>query len=94
MLLYRVPFSPPTPDKPGISLSPPDSPDRTSVNVVLRVKNCESAYKELSSNGVEFLTVPQKPLWGGLRAFARDPDGYLIEVEEEPDKGDDSPPLF
>lgn len=28
------------------------------------------------------LTPPHSPPWGGLRCFAKDPDGYLIELEE------------
>jgi catechol 2,3-dioxygenase-like lactoylglutathione lyase family enzyme len=31
---------------------------------------------------VLFFSEPQAPPWGGLRCFARDPDGYLIEIEQ------------
>jgi hypothetical protein len=46
------------------------------------VENCQAAYEELRSRGVEFLTPPMQPAWGGSRCFAHDPDGYLIELED------------
>ena len=82
MLLYLIPESPPTPDKPSITLGSTNTPTRTSVNLVFRVKDCRAAVAELSANGVRFLTPPQQPAWGGWRCFARDPNGYLIEIEE------------
>jgi len=82
MLLYLIPESPPTPDKPSVTLGITNTSERTSVNLVFRVKDCRAAYTELSKLGVQFLTPPQQPSWGGWRAFARDPNGYLIEIEE------------
>ncbi|GEM_PF-653000 len=82
MLLYLIPESPPTPDKPSVTLGKTNTAERTSVNLVFRVKDCRAAYAELSGRGVQFLTAPQQPQWGGWRVFARDPDGYLIEIEE------------
>ncbi len=82
MLLYLVPESPPTPDKPAVTLGATNTRERTSVNLVFRVDDCRAAYAELTARGVQFLTPPQQPSWGGWRVFARDPDGYLIEVEE------------
>jgi hypothetical protein len=32
--------------------------------------------------GVEFLTPPKSPPWGGWRCFAHDPDSYLVEIED------------
>ncbi len=82
MLLYLVPESPPTPDKPAVTLGATNTRERTSVNLVFRVDDCRAAYAELTARGLQFLTPPQQPSWGGWRVFARDPDGYLIEVEE------------
>lgn len=80
--LYLVSPSPPTPDKPSITLSPPPARDTTPVNIVFRVSDCLAAHSALSDAGVRFLTPPAQPPWGGWRCFTRDPDGYLIEVEE------------
>ncbi len=82
MLLYLVPESPPTPDKPAVTLGATNTRERTSVNLVFRVDDCRAAYTELTARGLQFLSPPQQPSWGGWRVFARDPDGYLIEVEE------------
>ena len=82
MLLYLIPESPPTPDKPSVTLGNTNNAQRTSVNLVFRVKDCRAAYAELSKRGVKFLTEPQQPSWGGWRVFARDPNGYLLEIEE------------
>jgi catechol 2,3-dioxygenase-like lactoylglutathione lyase family enzyme len=82
MLLYLVVESPPTPDKPDVALAVPAAPERTPVCLVLRVADCRAAYSELCARGVVFLTPPQTPPWGGWRCFARDPDGYLVEIEQ------------
>lgn len=81
-LLYLVPESPPTPDKPGVTLVAPGTPDRTPVNLVFRVADCRAVFAELSARGVLFLAPPHAPPWGGWRCFARDPNGYLVEIEE------------
>lgn len=81
-LLYLVTDSPPTDDKPGVWLSPPRDAHRTPVNLVFRVDDCRVVFAELSSCGVDFLTPPQSPPWGGWRCFGRDPDGYLFEIEQ------------
>jgi len=82
MLLYLIIESPPTPDKPSVTLGMTNTSERTSVNLVFRVNDCRATYKELSANGVPFLAQPQQPSWGGWRCFAHDPNGYLIEFEE------------
>jgi catechol 2,3-dioxygenase-like lactoylglutathione lyase family enzyme len=58
------------------------------------VKDCAKAYDELRTLGVEFLTPPQRPPWGGWRCFTRDPDGYLIEIEEPPGSTDETSPVL
>lgn len=82
MLLYLIPKSLPTTDKPTVTLALTNGPDTTSVNIVFRVKNCQKAYEALREKGITFLTPPQSPSWGGYRCFTKDPDGYLIEIEE------------
>ena len=83
-LLYLFTESPPTADKPSVHLAPPPPGGSRSVVVVLRVADANVAYRELAGRGVEFLTPPAEPPWGGLRCFALDPDGYVVEVEQPP----------
>ncbi|MBA2568021.1 MAG: VOC family protein [Actinobacteria bacterium] len=77
-LVYLFAESEPTEDKPAVHLAPGPG----SVILVLAVEDCREAYEELRARGVEFLTPPKQPSWGGWRCFAHDPDGYLIEVED------------
>jgi catechol 2,3-dioxygenase-like lactoylglutathione lyase family enzyme len=85
MLLYLFIHSPPTPDKPGVTLANLNTAAATPVVLDFLVSDCREAYRELRELGVEFLEPPQVPPWGGWRCFARDPSGYLIELEENPD---------
>ena len=44
-----------------------------------RVADIHAVYDEWRARGAEFLTPPVE--WEGeIRAYIRDPDGYLIEV--------------
>ena len=83
-LLYLAVEGPPTADKPGVSLVAPHDPRRVPALIILEVGDCVAAYTELSKRGVEFLSPPHQPPWGGLRCFASDPDGFLIELEQPP----------
>ena len=69
----------PTNDKPGVSLSTPADPGRTSGFLNVRVADIATAYQEWSAKGAEFLTEP-KDHGREIRAYVRDPDGHLIEV--------------
>lgn len=71
----------PPPDR-GVRLVPPLASDRTATaEVVLRVADCAAVVAVLKGRGVSFLGPPATPAWGGeVRAFARDPDGHLVEV--------------
>jgi catechol 2,3-dioxygenase-like lactoylglutathione lyase family enzyme len=81
-LLYLITESPPTPDKPALTLSNLNTPTQSSVVLVFRVADCHAAYEDLRARGVVFLTPPTVPPWGGWRCFARDPNGYVIEIEQ------------
>jgi catechol 2,3-dioxygenase-like lactoylglutathione lyase family enzyme len=83
--LYLFTYSPPTPDKPGVTLANLNTADQTPVILDLLVSDCQEAYERLLGSGVEFLSPPHTPPWGGRRCFARDPDGYLIELEQNPE---------
>lgn len=76
--IYLFAESEPTEDKPSVHLTPQPG----GVILVLTVEDCREAYEELRDRGVDFLTPPKEPPWGGRRCFAHDPDGYLIEVED------------
>jgi catechol 2,3-dioxygenase-like lactoylglutathione lyase family enzyme len=80
--LYLIPQSPPSPDKPHVTLAPMSSAARPPVNLVFRVRDVRATHRELEARGVRFLAPPRQPAWGGWRCFAQDPDGYLIELEE------------
>ncbi len=82
--LFLVEESPPTDDRPGVSLIPPGDYSRMPVNLVLEVVDVMAEYEALKARGLRFLTPPAQPPWGGWRCFAQDPDGYLIEVEQPP----------
>jgi catechol 2,3-dioxygenase-like lactoylglutathione lyase family enzyme len=80
--LYLVIESPPTPDKPGVTLAPPRRADGPPVNLVFHVRDVRATHRALEAGGMRFLTPPAQPPWGGWRVFAQDPDGYLIEIEQ------------
>jgi len=69
----------PTDDKPGVSLSPPADPGRSSGFINVRVADIAQFYLESSAKGAPFLTEP-KDHGQEIRAYLRDPDGHLIEV--------------
>ncbi len=83
MWLHLTTESPPTSDKPDVTLVPNHSASTSSVNLIFYVDDCHKAYQALSEKGVAFLTAPQQPTWGGWRCFAQDPDGYLLEIVTE-----------
>jgi catechol 2,3-dioxygenase-like lactoylglutathione lyase family enzyme len=69
----------PTPDKPHVTLKPPEDPARASSFLNIRVADINACYRDWSAKGAEFLTPPIDRK-AELRCYLRDPDGYLIEV--------------
>jgi catechol 2,3-dioxygenase-like lactoylglutathione lyase family enzyme len=69
----------PTPDKPDVTLRPPDDRHTVSSFLNLRVADIHACYAEWTAKGAEFLTPPIDRQ-AELRCYVRDPDGYLIEV--------------
>ena len=69
----------PTDDKPGVTLTTPENPDRTSAFMNVRVADIDRVYRDWTAKGAEFLTPP-KDHGREIRAYVRDPDGHLIEV--------------
>lgn len=72
----------PAEDRPGVTMVAPPDPSQLAAILVLEVTDCLAVYDELRSAGVEFLSEPFSPPWGGHRCFAIDPDRNLIELEE------------
>lgn len=71
----------PSPEKPTVTLVPPETPDRASGQIIFRVGDCRQTYELLSSRGAEFLAPPLDRS-GEIRAFFRDPDGHLFEISQ------------
>jgi catechol 2,3-dioxygenase-like lactoylglutathione lyase family enzyme len=71
----------PTDDKPTVTFTPPDDPDRASAELIFRVPDCRQAYETLRERGAEFLTPPVDNGYE-VRAFFRDPDGHLFEISQ------------
>lgn len=71
-------------DLPGIVPTAPgeENTGAPRAMLVLEVPSVRAAYDALRAEGVEFASEPWSPPWGGGRCFARDPDGWLIELEE------------
>ncbi|MCH6159895.1 VOC family protein [Streptomyces marispadix] len=69
----------PTPDKPDVTLRPPEEPGTADCFLNIRVADIQECYREWSARGAEFLTPPIDRK-AELRCYVRDPDGYLIEV--------------
>lgn len=72
----------PAPDRPGVTMAVPEDPSRLPVVLVLEVVDAASIHASLVAEGVPILDEPYAPPWGGLRFFVRDPDGYLVEIEQ------------
>ncbi|MHA6801941.1 VOC family protein [Salinifilum ghardaiensis] len=69
----------PTPDKPGVTLQPPERSESVSTFMNVRVGNIAAFYDQARSKGAEFLTEPLDRK-AEIRCYMRDPDGYLIEI--------------
>ena len=50
------------------------------LGVSFRVDDAHSAYRRLKERGVDFVQAPEKQTWGGVLAFARDPDGNVLTL--------------
>ncbi|MFC7468504.1 VOC family protein [Actinomadura keratinilytica] len=69
----------PTPDKPGITLHPPQDSSTATCFLNIRVADIQAVYEEWSAKGAEFVTPPIDRK-AEIRCYLRDPDGYLIEI--------------
>ncbi|MGH4000107.1 MAG: VOC family protein, partial [Pseudonocardiaceae bacterium] len=69
----------PTPDKPDVTLTPPQLGDPVSAFLNVRVADIAAFYADATAKGAQFLTEPLDRK-AELRCDLRDPDGYLVEV--------------
>lgn len=69
-------------DRPGVMMVAPPDPASAAVVLVLEVEDCLAVHRRLLAEGADLLADPYSPPWGGHRFFVRDPDGYLVEVEQ------------
>ena len=79
--LLLVTGGPPTTDKPTVTFTSPDDPDRVAAELIVGVPDCRGAHAVLEGRGAEFLAPPAEYPWE-IRAFFRDPDGHLFEISE------------
>jgi catechol 2,3-dioxygenase-like lactoylglutathione lyase family enzyme len=70
----------PTPDKPEITMTPPEDLNRVSTLMNVRVADIATVYREWNERGAQFLTEPLDNHGAEQRCYLRDPDGYLIEL--------------
>lgn len=70
----------PTPDKPDVTVAPPEDPNRVSAFLNIRVADLHAVYRDWTARGAQFLTEPLDNHGAELRCYLRDPDGNLIEV--------------
>lgn len=69
----------PTPDKPGITLSPPQPGNSVSAFLNVRVADIRAFYDRARERGARFLTEPIDRK-AEIRCYMRDPDDHLIEI--------------
>jgi catechol 2,3-dioxygenase-like lactoylglutathione lyase family enzyme len=70
----------PTPDKPDVTVGPPEDTKRVSAFLNIRVADIDAVYRDWTARGARFVTEPLDNHGVELRCYVRDPDGYLIEV--------------
>jgi catechol 2,3-dioxygenase-like lactoylglutathione lyase family enzyme len=69
----------PTPDKPDVTLTPPEPGDPVSAFLNVRVADIHAFYADALAKGARFLTEPLEKE-GEIRCYLVDPDGHLIEI--------------
>jgi catechol 2,3-dioxygenase-like lactoylglutathione lyase family enzyme len=72
----------PADDRPGVLMVAPEDPSRAAAVLVLEVPDALAIHAALEAAGAEILAPVFSPPWGGHRFFVRDPDGFLVEVEQ------------
>ncbi len=65
-----------------VVLTAPADAGRPAAMLVLEVADALAAHAALEAAGADFVAPLFSPPWGGHRFFVRDPDGFLVELEE------------
>jgi catechol 2,3-dioxygenase-like lactoylglutathione lyase family enzyme len=73
----------PAEDRPGVEMAAPRDPSQANVVLVVEVDDARAEHARLGEASVHFLAEPYEPPWGGCRFFCLDPDGYLVEIEQQ-----------
>ena len=76
----------PTPDKPNVTLEPPQGSTRVNSFLNLRVADIRARYAEWKARGARFMTEPLDNHGWETRCYMIDPDGYIIEVGQPSQK--------
>ena len=63
----------PTPDKPEVTMTPPEDPNRVSTLMNVRVADIATVYQEWNQRGAQFLTKPLDNHGAEQRCYLRDP---------------------
>lgn len=65
-----------------VRLQAPTDRSTAQALLVLEVDDARAALREVEAAGAELEAPLYSPPWGGHRFFLRDPDGWLVEVEQ------------
>ena len=61
------------------------SPAGRFLGISLQVADISATYEALQEKGVEFISPPEKQIWGGTLAHFQDPEGNTLSLLEGPD---------
>lgn len=65
-----------------VRMTAPIDPASAQAMLVLEVPDALGAHEALAAEGADMVAPVFSPPWGGHRFFVRDPDGFLVEIEE------------
>lgn len=71
----------PPPDH-EVVLTAPADPSQAQAMLVLEVADAFGVHEALGTAGADLVAPVFSPPWGGHRFFVRDPDGFLVEIEQ------------
>ncbi len=72
----------PATDRPGVAMTAPADAAQATVALVIEVGDAPKEHERLAAAGVRSLAPVFSPPWGGHRFFVRDPDSFLVEIEQ------------
>lgn len=73
----------------GNSAVPPDTTFVGAAHIAVKVDDVHELYERMLANGVDFISPPSEVTEGLFKgfvgAYCRDPDGYIIEINQAPE---------